>query len=386
VFPMTVPLISQFSQQNQTQECSPKTNKLRFESFDYLRAIFSVAIVADHVALFDLVTILGITTFSDILYANVSCIAVPVFFQISLFLFYIKSESLGFQYFAQKRFPKLISLYLFWVTSKVVFDLLLSGESEALTVGTSSFRKFIEFAVSGGNSPFYFFFALIFITVLAEVLVFLFRKVESISEKLKVAYFLLVCSCILIFYLSIVGLLAGRAAGQPEAGVSSFISSLALWDYNPLNFLPYIFTAAIAVQEFNLGKLNQLNRALKTKLGILLCLFLMFSTFEWIVLDDLLQHKRLSLVFGSWLLLYLALLSTQKVPAIVKFISSCSLGIYAFHVFFTSGLFLYNPKLLSAIAQISPQVEVLTKFLITLVSSIILTCLFRRIRILRYFV
>ncbi|EKQ68376.1 acyltransferase family protein [Leptolyngbyaceae cyanobacterium JSC-12] len=382
---MTTPLVHQFSQQNQTQEHCQKPNKLRFESFDYLRAIFSVVIVADHVALFGLATIMNVTTLSDILYANVSCVAVPVFFQISLFLFYIKSESLGFQYLARKRLPKLIGLYLFWVLSKVVFDVLLTGESEAFNIATSSFGKFIEFVVSGGNSPFYFFFALIFITVLAESLVFLFRRMRNTSVRFIFCYLLLFGSCVLIVYLSIVGLFTAGNSGQAFK-VPAFISSLALWDYNPLNFLPYIFTAAIAVQEFNMGRFNQLNRSLKTKLWILFCLFLMFSTLEWIVLDDLLQHKRLSLIFGSWLLLYLALISTPKVPAIVKFISDCSLGIYAFHVFFTSSLFPYKPDLLSSVAQISPALEVLAKFGITLVSSITLTYFFKRVKALKNFI
>jgi hypothetical protein len=93
----------------------------KFEGFDFLRAIFSLAIVADHTGLFSLATIYGTSTATNLLYANFSYIAVPAFLQISLFLFQLKSSRVVFKTFFQSRIAKLIYLYLFWLTSFVLF-------------------------------------------------------------------------------------------------------------------------------------------------------------------------------------------------------------------------------------------------------------------------
>jgi len=92
----------------------------KFEGFDFLRAIFSLAIVAAHTGLFNLTTIYGTSTVTDLLYTNFSYIAVPTFLQISLFLFQLKSGRVVFKTFFQNRITKLIYLYLFWLTSFVL--------------------------------------------------------------------------------------------------------------------------------------------------------------------------------------------------------------------------------------------------------------------------
>jgi peptidoglycan/LPS O-acetylase OafA/YrhL len=71
-------------------------NTQRFEGFDFLRAIFAIAVVAYKTRILHVPEILisnswtyGLSAY--ILSGMVGALAVPVFFQISLFLFYYKS-------------------------------------------------------------------------------------------------------------------------------------------------------------------------------------------------------------------------------------------------------------------------------------------------------
>lgn len=368
---------------NLPRNSSIKAEKQKFDGFDFLRAVFSVAIVALHAELLSPLTLLGLESIKNVFDANIAYLAVPVFLQISLFLFYIKSEKAGSQYFIQKRLPKLVSLYLFWVISKTGFDLLFgfNEKSEAIKHGLSSVRGFIEFVVSGGVSPLYFFFSLIFLSAISEVLIVLFRALKIEQHKMAINYAFLCFSCIVISGFAIVGLIGDR-----ESAIVNFLANLAQWNYNPLNFLPYVFTTAIVVQEFNQGRLAELTPKLKLKLGALLALFLLFTLVEWIAFKDLLNYSRLSLVFGSWLLLYLALLSTRSVPKIVKFISGCSLGIYTLHLFFTHGFFTRSTGFLSSLPFFTQFIGILIQFLVALGGSIALTLAFRRSKFLKGFV
>lgn len=377
---MTDSLAHNELQQGEPLKLLPK-KETKFEGFDFLRAIFSIAIVADHSGFFTLATVQGVSTVTNLLYANFSYVAVPTFLQISLFLFYLKSEKVEFYKFFQKRIIRLISLYLFWVIAFVLFRLAFKeGSIEIAKLRTLSVRTWFEFIVSGGNSPFYFFFSLIFLTTIAALLVLFFKKIENLSARIKVSYLLLFISCILVFSFSVVDQIISNYIGDRESSVIQTISSIARWDYNPLNFLPYIFTAAIVVQEFNQGKLKKMAPLLKLKLWSLFSLFLVFTLLEWISLESLIHYSRLSLVFGSWLLLYLALLSTSKVPYIFSLISECSLGLYAIHLFFTHGFFADNVNFLSVFSNLVPSLAILAEFLLALSGSIALTLLLKKIK------
>jgi hypothetical protein len=352
----------------------------KFKGFDFLRAIFSIAIVADHANLFTLATIGSITIWTDLLYANFSYIAVPVFLQISLFLFYLKSEKPEFHKFFRKRIIRLISLYLFWVVTLLLFSLVFKEGSPGISkLATLSVRGWIEFIVSGGNSPFYFFFSLIFLTTLAAILVLFFNKLGNFLARIRVSYCLLFISCALVFCFSAIDPIISNNIGTRGVSLIQIMSNIAHWDYNPLNFLPYIFTAAIVVQELNHGKLNNTSLLFQLKLWSLFFLFLIFTLLEWASLESLTHYSRLSLVFGSWLLLYLAILSKREVPHIVRLISECSLGIYTLHLFFTHVFFVGNANFLSVLSDITPGLGILSNFFLALIGSIALTFLFKKI-------
>ncbi|MDX2230531.1 MAG: acyltransferase [Leptolyngbyaceae cyanobacterium bins.349] len=380
------PSVSRFAVEKERHP-SQKQPEARFEGFDFLRAVFSIAVVALKTNLFLLAELLVSSSFAYALIAKTAYLAVPVFLQISLFLFYLKSETLGFSYFLRKRLPRLISLYFFWVGMKVLFDISVKGQSDVIIKALSAPRSLIEFIVSGGQSPFFFFFALTFLTTLAAALISLFRRLRvSQSKRLLINYALLIASCLLIFVLSVVEIIVNRFGGDSASNLARSISNIAFWDYNPLNFLPYLFTTAIAIQEFNDGRLRTWSKWLKTKLSIILAFTICFSTLELHLFEKLLHYSRLSLVFGSWLLLYLALLSTVKVPASIKFIASCSLGIYGFHVFFDALLSAEQNGFLKNFFPEVPGLSVVVSFVLVLGFSILMTIILKQVKGLKNYV
>lgn len=361
------------------------TNEQKFEGFDFLRAVFAIAIVADHTGLFSIVTIQGLTFATDILYANFSYIAVPVFFQISLFLFYFKSKKVELNSFFQKRIVKLINLYLFWISiftlSKTLFT---KGVAGITNFDSLSLRSVVEFIISGGNSPLYFFFSLIFITTLATLVLLLHKRIANDFLKLAISYCLLSLSCILILCFSVTDLVFNFTS-VPETSIMKAISNIARWNYNPLNFLPYLFTASITVQEFY-GNPQKASLHLRKKLCSLFGLFLIFTLLEWFLLKNLVHYSRLSLVFGSWLLLYLALISKQKPKYAIYFVSTLSLGIYVTHLFVTHIFWIESPDFTNAIFDVSSRLYVIARFLIVLGASIAITYLLKKTKLLNKFV
>ena len=389
-------------QNSEQQQIVQKQQK--FAAFDFLRAIFSLAIVGYKTKIYNIPKILAPSSFTNqlsdyILSGIVGALAVPCFLQISLFLFYCKSEKTGFSYFMQKRLPRLISLYLFWVISVTIFDILFAGGVEQIIKATSSLKTFLEFIVSGNSTPYFFFFSLILLTVLAEILILLFSKIEKFSTKINISYCLLFITSLFVFIFSTIEPIINYTGIQ--SSFLNYLNNISGWDYTPVNFLPYVFTAAITVQEYKEGKLEKLTKPLKRKLYSLLVLTLIFFALEWILTSNglLIQvdqapldhYLRLSLIFGSWLLLYFGVLSKPKVPQIVKFISECSLGIYGFHVFFTFRrsyrvLSLTSIPFLGNLLQAVPVLEIITDFFVVLFGSIALTLLLKRSKILRQFV
>lgn len=391
------------SYQKSEQEHLAKKQQ-KFEGFDFFRGLFPLAIVAYKTKLFYLPAILIPSSFtyqiSDyVLSGMIGALAVPVFFQISLFLFYYKSEKTDFSYFLQKRLPRLISLYLFWVGSVTLFDILFAGGIEQIRRATSSLKTFVEFIVSGNSTPYFFFFSLILLTTLAQILIQLFNKIKKNSIKINISYCLLFVTSLFIFTFSALEPIMNVTGIQ--SSLLNLLNNIARWDYTPVNFLPYIFTSAITVQEYKEGKLEKVTKSLKIKLYILLALTLIFFALEWILTSQglLIQvdqapldhYLRVSLIFGSWLLLYLGILLKPTVPPVIKFLSECSLGIYGFHVFFIFKrsyrvLSLSSIPVLANLFQAVPALEIIIDFLVVLFGSIALTLLAKKSKILKRFV
>lgn len=356
----------------------------KLEGFDFLRAVFSVVIVALKSEFLVPIKIVFSSTVAYFLAAEVGYLAVPVFLQISLFLLFLKGGNKGLKYFFQKRLPRLLSLYFFWVGLKVLFD-LVRGDFKLESI-ISSPRALIEFIVSGGNSPFFFFFSLILLSTLASLWLIFTKRLKETSKILAVNYLLLFVSCLFVFSLSQAEAVYAAIWGQPVPGFITSISNLIAWDYNPLSFLPYLFTAAIVAQEASEKKLESWSRPLRLRSCGLLFLAILFSIWEWYLFQERLHYSRLSLVFSSWLLLYWGILTPRKAPAAVAFLSTCSLGIYGFHVFFTQHFDTIWSSQLQSIFKPVPLTWALVTLLLPLLGSIGLTLVFRRVKFLKNFV
>jgi hypothetical protein len=372
---------------------SPAKQQNVFEGLHFLRATFSITIVALKTYVFHIPQLFIVSEIAYLPSVTIAYLAVPVFLQISLFLFYFKSKSEGLTYFAQKRLRRLLYTYLFWVGSITIFEVLFW---HGFTGNINFFLKgCVEFIVSGNTTPYFFFFSLIFVTCLAQVLLLFFVRIGSEHQK-AISYYGLMLSCIMIVGFATANFfMVQRNLQWPGIG---FFNSLSQWDYNPLVFIPYIFTAFITVQDLKENNPQRSNESLRLKLWILFVLAIAFFILEWHltalgVLINLgntpLQHyMRPSLVFGSWLLLYLALLSEQRVPVIIKFISQCSLGIYGFHVFLTfrKSLDIKHLAYVDGIAKLSPVLGILLYFTLVFIGSIALTMLLRMVKRLKSFV
>ena len=96
--------------------------------FDYLRAFFAILVVVWHAGG---VSFLGkinpyLQNLVNIFYYNICLLAVPVFFSISLHLFYEK-QLVSSTSFPRKKFMSLIRLYGIWMLIGIMFNSLLSG-------------------------------------------------------------------------------------------------------------------------------------------------------------------------------------------------------------------------------------------------------------------
>lgn len=294
----------------------------RFYGFDYLRALFSLLVVGWHTNVIDSLESIHIARVVDY---NFELLSVPGFITISLFLFYQAADK-NTNYFLSKRFPKLLTLYIFWTSLWVAF-LVLSGRGYWLFENFFSLKKAFVFILSSGESVYYYLFTLILLTATSHLNLMMIHLIPD-RTKMFSQLSLLFCSCLLVLLCSILPTLS-----------DGFGALVKVW--NPINFLPCVFVSFLIYQESE-KEVKITNGKTQVKLLTLLTIFVLASTLEWIFLGDLEiwkpnalpEYARISLVFGSWLLVYLSILVKSNVPKPVRFLSDLSLGIYCLHYFF----------------------------------------------------
>ncbi|MBW1719044.1 MAG: acyltransferase [Deltaproteobacteria bacterium] len=294
-----------------------------FHGFDYLRAVMSVAIVAWHIQLFGASNLFDLKNFadhnivlSDIINFYFLLLAVPVFFLISLFLFFQKIV-INRSYF-KKRITRLLLLYLFWVG---LWLLLYGCLTNFSNIFPSSFKDILISIISGWSSLYYFFFSLILLTCIACAII---RLPDYLLWLL-----LVICSSLLWCFPLIVKIY----------GEYHFL--VAYW--NPFNFLPYLFIAALFLTYFKKGYLKPSSKYFKL---LIVCLFFVFITtaiFEWHWIRDINYFKynamvippytRISVVVGATLLFCLSFFIKGPSGSGIKFLSNYSLGLYCLHGF-----------------------------------------------------
>ena len=282
-----------------------------YAGFDYLRAALSLAVIAIHTKLlathgnFSFDDRFGINVF-DIVHFNVFFLAVPVFFIISLFLFYKKDESL---LKSGRRIYHLLVLYVFWTGTWILFK---------DTRPDDGILGIILYIMRGGKSIFWFFLSLTIATVLAALT----RKLST-----KLAWIALALSTLAVALFPLLNIY------DP-----TYRYLVAFW--NPLQFIPYVFAAKLFVHYENVlssGKRIQF---------MLLMLFVVLCCVEWATLvhpnHQLVQivqiplYTRVSVVAGASLFFVAALQIKRPPPSFIKALSSASLGMYCVHPFLIS--------------------------------------------------
>ncbi|HBK97853.1 MAG TPA: hypothetical protein DD001_11305 [Microcoleaceae bacterium UBA10368] len=350
-------------------------NSQKIYGFDYLRAICCMLVVAIHAGIPSL--FLSYKSLYNFIVYNIGGLAVPIFFQMSLILFFFSRQKQE-NYFKIRLF-KLIKLYLFWGLISQIYLLVINEFSLSQLINLTDIRKFIVFIMTDGYSnPFYFFFSLIFLTTLAELFASYIEKIKINNEL--ISYSALILSCIIVFLSPLSVMFFGKEF------------AILAQAFNPLNFVPYVFSSFLIKNEISKTQLNSFYYFNKKNLSILI-LFIAFAIFEWKYLDypllwggfreDFLPtnsedaipvYSRLSLVFSAWLITLISLKVTSEPHFIVKLFSDLSLGVYCLHTFFGILLFRIFPS------QAYAKVLI---FFIMLLLSIVLTKIFKSFKMFK---
>jgi surface polysaccharide O-acyltransferase-like enzyme len=331
----------------------------RYHGFDYLRGIACMFILLWHSRGIDfLLSFENTSVLAQIIYYNFCLLAVPIFFQISLFLTYGKGASL--QYIKNKKVPQLLKIYLFW-TILGAFAILFLGGKIDLPFSQGLVASITWILQGGIRIELYFLISLILMTVLLLLNQFIFIKT---ARSLGLQFTLLVLSSILLY-----------------------IFKFAYW--HPLNFTPYIFSSLILYELCNRQNLQVSPK--RTRMLAIMggALFMIISAMEWLLLYDskaqflLPPYSRLSLVIGSALIVFLFMRIKHKPTGFLLLVSSYSLGIYCIHFNFIYPVNYFNQLWNYVWPSLPAKLDNSLTFLSVLLMSIFLVFLFRRFRIFK---
>ncbi|MBD2138847.1 acyltransferase family protein [Anabaena sp. FACHB-1237] len=341
--------------------------------FDYLRAVCCILVVAIHSNISGLFW--GYENIYEFIVYNIFNLAVPIFMQTALVLFFINRQKYP-NYFWNKRLFKIIKLYLFWGMVAHIFNLIFNNAIYTNFLSQSiTWRSLISFIIEDGyGNPFYFFSCLLFMTMLAELVVMLIEKTRIQAEF--IIYPGLILSCITVFLLPLI----------PEIIGTQFKTIVEV--ANPLNFIPYVFSSFLITQC--LIKKKQANDTYQInylQIFVLLFMIVIFIFIEWkffskpFVWEDhkhfsLSVYTRLSLVFSAWLVTLVSMKISSIPQPIIKLFSDLSLGIYALHTF----IYIFLQKLIIGIVPDQTYLPILL-FTMTLITATFSTKVVRNFRI-----
>ncbi|MBD2202763.1 acyltransferase family protein [Calothrix sp. FACHB-1219] len=320
---------------------SSNTNLEKIHAFDYLRAISCLFVIALHSnisCIFD-----QYQRIHSLLIFNLFDLAVPLFFQISLILFFLKREKQP-DYFYKKSLLKLFKLYIFWGLFSQLFSLTLDFHKKYFISikdvinSQISIHNLLVFILTDGNSAsFYFFFSLFFLTALAELFVSYLesnQKDNQINSEV-ISYVFLIFSCTIVFVLPLIQI----SLGEEFSGLTVV--------FNPLNFIPYIFSSFLISKSLSQKPIDSNYNLNNPQIWSLITLYFSFLFIEWQYFNQpiiwgwgvankegLPIYSRVSLVLCSWLITLISFKITSSPPWIIKLISDFSLGIYCLHIFF----------------------------------------------------
>ncbi len=302
-------------------------------SLDYLRVVMCILVIIWHGKL--LKNIFSNPIIEDIIYYNITLLAVPVFFIISLFIFYYK-KILDWEY-TRNRVKKISIIFIFWFIFFNIHDLFSNITLDE--INDLTYFNYIDLFLQQKVLPnklylnqYFFLLDLILLTIFARI------NANYLTNR-RIQYTLLISSMVFI----IIGatIIAFRNIEY------AFLINFRIFT----NFLPYIFAAALIKQDYITG-LKKINK----KIIIYMILFLGSSLIEWQILKNTFYmppYTRVSLVFGSMAIMYLFLKIKTKTPMLIRIISDNTLGIYCMHIYFLSSVNIVEMPVLDSIIKIT---------------------------------
>jgi surface polysaccharide O-acyltransferase-like enzyme len=292
---------------------------------DYLRAIFSIAVVAVHLdyvftsAIFDKFAYSTHTFgWSDFVNFYVLCLAVPVFILISTYLYSLKPTDTTA---LVRRLGRIARLLVFWSLAYQIFFFTGYGFLKEVPRDRDGLAVFL---LTAGNTVYYFFIALALVTVATHyakrwpsgVVWGLFAITTVVVGVLPVAHRLL--------------------RPEDQATAVRFLDLHA----NPLNFLPLAF-AGVGLARITRAEANPVLDRIALGAAVLAAAC---AILDWTVYIDPLfftinrfaipAYTRPSLIFLAVAMLVLAIRCRVAGNRIVGFMARHSLAVYCLHPFF----------------------------------------------------
>lgn len=292
------------------------SNDQNIPGFHWLRAIFSVAVVAWHINSFGASLLFSKTAyrrhvfvFSDLINFHVLFLAVPIFFLISCYLYARKNPS--FQY-CRKRLARFAMLAVFWTMAGTA---LYDSHHMLSLLHPKSLQAFLTTVISAAQTPYYFFVSLMILTVATHIASRLSTGVNSL---------LFILACALIFALA-------------KASIAFSLPALNIF-WSPMNFMPYPFAAVVMAR--NEERLFSGDSRLFI-VAAFLTAAIFAGLYEWrfdvneIFFDiqafAMPAYARLSVVFLSVSLFAAVMTRRIRTNRTIEFMSGQSLALYCLH-------------------------------------------------------
>ena len=292
----------------------PRAVENRIPGIDLLKVLMSLCVILVHLGFIAPSPIFSEEPFedhtinwSDLVNLYLLLLAVPLFLTMSLYLFLQKTKNLQP---TMRRIGRMFFLAIFWSTLLKVFE--YRGWEIIEWFPKSPFWT-LAFLVSAGHTIYYFFTSLAFLTFIA----YLFQ-----GKSLAV-------NAIGLFITTL-----GVAAIPILAKITSQPILLTYW--NPIQFLPFVFAAAILKHILDKSDC----RFSLIAAGIFLCVAVALAFLDWTVYLNrsndpaIPAYCRPSLVFLSMTVFLLAVEYFRCPSQILSFLSSRTLSIYCLHPFF----------------------------------------------------
>lgn len=291
-------------------------NDRNIPGIHWLRAIFSVAVVAWHINSFGASLLFSKTdyrrhvfVFSDLINFHFLFLAVPIFFLISCYLYARKNPSIQY---CRKRLVRFALLAVFWTMAGMA---LYDSHHMLSLLHPKSLQAFLTTVISAAQTPYYFFVSLMILTVVTHIASRLSTRVNSM---------LFILACAVIFALA-------------KAAIAFSLPALIVF-WSPMNFMAYPFAAVVMAR--NEARLFSED----SRLFIIAAFFaaaILASLYEWrfnvneIFFDiqafAIPAYARLSVVFLSVSLFAAVMTRRIRTNRIIEFMSGQSLALYCLH-------------------------------------------------------